>query len=143
MKENIFQKSFTEEFIVHLSDTSCYGMAFYLSYHKWIASTKEKFFIKNVPQFTQMFSNEGIKLIVLENYLKIYRELNLHEVVKVNLVCSEIKRIKVKLNYQLLNSENLLVAEGYDQIAFVDSFGKPIMLPDKIMFALKKILVDL
>lgn len=138
MKENNF---YEESFKVHLVDTSCYGNATYISYHKWISVAKENFFLTEVTGFSDYFIKQGIKLIVLENHIKINRELKLHDTLTVIVRCKLLKKLKLNLLYQLYNCNKELVAEGEDKIIFTDSLNNIIIVPEKIEKALKKILI--
>ncbi|MDD4526427.1 MAG: thioesterase family protein [Candidatus Margulisbacteria bacterium] len=134
-------KFYSESFKVYLVDTCCYGNATYISYHKWISIAKENFFLTEVAGFSDYFFKQGIKLIVLENHIKIAKELKLHDNVTVTVRCKQLKKLKLYLQYQLLNNEGEIVAEGEDKITFVDSNNGIVIIPDKIDQALKKILI--
>lgn len=138
MKENNF---YEEEFKVHLVDTSCYGNANYISYHKCISIAKENFFLKGVEGFSDYFLKQGIKLIVLENHIKISKELKLHDTLTVLVRCKVLKKLKLHLLYQLYNVDKELVAEGEDKIIFTDNNGDIVIVSAKIEKALKKILI--
>jgi hypothetical protein len=64
----MFAKSacpYEEKFKAHLDDTSSYGNVHYMAFHRWIAHTKEDFFLKNAKDFSLYFKNDGVRLVVL------------------------------------------------------------------------------
>lgn len=141
MKAVIPGSAHREDFKALLIDTSSYGIAFYVSYHRWVASAKEIFFVKNVPGFTELFTSKGIKLLILESHLKISREVRLHEDIRVYISCPILKKLKAHLNYVITNKDGDLVAEAENKIVFTDRNNSLAPIPDQVYKALQKISV--
>ncbi len=141
MKAVIPNNAHKEDFKVHLIDTSSYGIAFYVSYHRWVATAKEAFFVKKVPGFTELFTSDGIKLLILESHLKISREIRLHEDIRVFISCSLLKKLKAHLNYVIINKNGDLVAEAENKIVFTDAGGSLIPIPEQVQKVLQTILI--
>lgn len=141
MKAVIPNNAHREDFKVHLIDTSSYGIAFYVSYHRWIATAKENFFVKKVPGFTELFTSKGIKLLILESHLKISKEIKLHEDIRVYITCSLLKKIKAHLNYVITDKNGELIAEAENKIVFTDSSGSLSTIPEQVHKALQTILI--
>lgn len=132
MSLNIPRKHHTEKFDVHLIDTSSYGIAFYVSYHRWVATAKESFLLKKVKNFTELFEKLGIKLIILESMLKIHKEIKLHEKINVIIYCSMLKKMKAHLKYVITKGKNEMVAEAENKIVFVNKFNKLVRIPQNV-----------
>lgn len=139
MKAIIPKKAHVEKFWVHLIDTSSYGIAFYVSYHRWVATAKENYFVKNVPGFTGLFTSRGIKLLILESHLKIHKEVRLHEEIKVYISCTILKKLKTHLNYVIVNDNNDLIAEAENKVVFTDNNGSLMAIPEEVRKALQSI----
>ena len=136
MLQDIPNNCHHEMFTVYLSDTSCYGNVFYLIYHKWVATAKENFFLEKVQGFTNLLKEHGIRLIIFESYLKIFRELRLHDKVSVFISCSTLKKLKAHLKYVLVDKNGEKVAEAENKLVFVNRDGKIIAIPEVIHQAL-------
>jgi len=134
-------KAYRENYRVYLVDTSCYGNVFYLSFHRWIANIKERYLMGKVPEFSDYFQKQGIKLIVVESVLKIFKEVKLHEDIKIALYCTILKKIKAELKYVILNKKDEKVAEAENTICFLDKNNKYMLIPKTIRAALEEILV--
>ncbi|MFA4858287.1 MAG: acyl-CoA thioesterase [Candidatus Margulisiibacteriota bacterium] len=128
-----------ETFRASLSDTSCYGNVFYLSYHRWVVIAKENFFLENVEGFSALFRDEGIKLIVLESSLRIYKEIRLHDEIYVFVGCSSLKKLKAHLEYIFVDFEGKTIAEAANKIIFLNSNNKIIPIPGEVFRALSSI----
>lgn len=135
-----FENHYREKFRVHLADTSSYGNAFYLSFHRWIANIKENYLIEKVPGFSQFFNEQGIKLVVTQSTLKVFREVKLHEEITIIMFCPALKKIKAELKYMIYNSKNEKVAESENVICFLDRNNELILIPEQIHKALGEIL---
>ncbi|OGC21541.1 hypothetical protein A2291_02730 [candidate division WOR-1 bacterium RIFOXYB2_FULL_42_35] len=136
----MFATGYKKTFQAHLGDTSAYGNIFYMSYHRWIAITKEDFFNENVSGFSDLFKMGGIKLFVLRSSLKMFGEGRLHDRIEVQLTCKTIRRVRVELVFRCYNlSEEKLIAESNNIIIFVDKGNKPLAIQDKIKQALLSI----
>ena len=129
-----------ENFRAGLSDTSCYGNVFYLSYHRWVAIAKENFFLKNVKGFSRLFRDKGIKLVILESSLKIYKEIKLHEEVSILVSCFLLKKLKALLRYVFVDSEGNKIAEAANKMIFIDCNNKIIPIPKEVFQALSLIM---
>ncbi|OGC04519.1 hypothetical protein A3H38_02310 [candidate division WOR-1 bacterium RIFCSPLOWO2_02_FULL_46_20] len=139
MSQNLPEKYYREDFRAHLADTSCYGNVFYLIYHKWVATAKENFFLKKVEGFTNLLQQHGIKMLVFESSLKLFRELHLHDKVSVYIHCPILKKMKAHLKYILVDGEGQKIAEAENKLAFVDRGGKIIPIPEVVFQALETI----
>jgi acyl-CoA thioesterase FadM len=134
---NIPVVSYKKDFLVHLNETSSYGVVYYVGYHYWTALTKEEFFLEKVPNFNKFFPEQNIKLLVIDSALKIIREIKLHDRVQVYLYCEKLKRISADLKYVII-SDNQVVAHGFNKIIFMQD-DKIIIIPEIISKALKGI----
>ena len=131
--------SYKESFRAYLSDTSAYGNVYYFSYHRWVAITKENFFINKVSGFSDLFHKHNMKLFVLQSSLSISNEAKLHEVITVILTCTLLKKLKAILSFIIYNSEGKQLAESLNTIIFVNSKNEIIPIPDNIRQALLSI----
>lgn len=135
MTTNFYQ----ERFVAHLQDTSAYGNVYYFSYHKWVAITKENFFISKVAGFSDLFKKQGMKLFVLQSSLKLFGEAGLHDMIIIQLTCSLLKKIKAQLTFKCFNVEGKELAISENIIVFVNNRNELIPIPDNIRKALLSI----
>jgi acyl-CoA thioesterase FadM len=130
---------YREKFIVHLEDTSAYDNAYFITYHKWVAITKENFFIKEVKDFSDYFHNKGMNLFVLRSALKLFAEAKLHDEIYVDMSCVVLKKLKAELLFKIFNKDNKLLAQSNNVIIFMGSDKKVIPIPDNARKALEAI----
>lgn len=130
---------YAKTFEVHLGDTSAYGNAYYLTYHRWIAFTKEDFFIEKVKGFSDLFSRQGIKLFVLKSSLRIFGECKLHDKVEIRMSCLRVKKLKAELLFKCHKLNGHEVAESENIIVFVDKDNQLLSIPEEIRSSLLEV----
>lgn len=130
--QRLEKKTFVFERTVYLTDTNAEGNTYFTKYFEWQGMAREEFVRANVPGLTAILQS-GIRIITVEAYLHFIHETVLFDEVLINVNTSNIKKTSLDLIFTYTNKKtNQLIAEGRQKLAFVDSTGKLIPIPEEI-----------
>lgn len=130
--QRLEKKTFVFERTVYLTDTNAEGNTYFTKYFEWQGMAREEFVRANVPSLTAILQL-GVRIITVEAYAHFIHETVLFDEVLINVNTSNIKKISLDLIFTYTNKKtNQLIAEGRQKLAFADSAGKLIPIPEEI-----------
>jgi len=130
--QRLEKKMFVFERTVYLTDTNAEGNTYFTKYFEWQGMAREEFVRANVPGLTAILQS-GVRIITVEAYLHFIHETVLFDEVLINVNTNNIKKTSLDLIFTYTNKKtNQLIAEGRQKLAFADSIGKLIPIPEEI-----------
>jgi len=126
-KEFVFEKT------VYLSDTNALGNVYFAKYFEWMGMAREEFFRQIVPNSTGFFENRGVKLITVNASIEYKSETKLYDQVVIKMRIGNVRKASYDVHFVYENKDSRkLICEGRQTIAFADSSGKLIPIPEEL-----------
>ena len=126
------KKKFEFEKTVYLKDTNAEGNVYFSRFFEWQGEAREEFVKANVPTLPLILKS-GIVFITCEAYTYFRRSAYLYDKVIIEVRTANIKKTSLELIFIYTNKETKeQLALGWQKLAFSDSQGKIIPIPEDI-----------
>lgn len=113
---------------VRYAETDKMGFVYYGRYLEWFeVGRTEMLRAMGLPYST--IESDGLLLPVIEAYCKYRKSATYDEVVQIVSSLAEVPKMKIRINYKILNETGELLAEGYTIHIFLTRDGKPARPP--------------
>jgi len=113
-------KKFIFEKTVYLRDTNAEGNVYFANYFLWQGEAREEFFRMAIPEH-QRLMEAGLRIITVEAAIEYKHESHLFDVIQIEVVPYNVKRMTFELAFKFLNKQTgQLIADGRQRIAFAD-----------------------
>ena len=113
---------------VRYAETDKMGFVYYGRYLEWFeVGRTEMLRAMGLPYST--IESDGLLLPVIEAYCKYRKSATYDEVVQIVSSLAEVPKMKIRINYRILNETDELLAEGYTIHIFLTRDGKPVRPP--------------
>ncbi len=113
---------------VRYAETDKMGFVYYGRYLEWFeVGRTEMLRAMGLPYST--IESDGLLLPVIEAYCKYRKSATYDEVVQIVSSLAEVPKMKIRINYKILNETDELLAEGYTIHIFLTRDGKPVRPP--------------
>lgn len=123
-------KTFSYERVPYLTDTNMFGNVYFAQYFDFQGEAREEFFRYVMREDYGLFAQQGYGMATIDAYLKFKKELFVYEAVIIKVRLKKLKRMKALLEFVFIRKDDSsLIADGYQQVAFISREGQPIPIP--------------
>jgi acyl-CoA thioesterase FadM len=131
-------KSFTHEHRVFFNETNAMGgVAYFSNYPKWQGIVREEYFVKTVPEWREVmkFVTLGkVNMITVEEHSHFKHHVFFGDKVIIKLQTTNIRKCSFDMLFKFYrNSEEELIYEGWQKLAFDDYKGNFIPIPEPML----------
>lgn len=114
------------------ADTDKMGIVYYAKYLEWFEVGRTELLREIGLPYTQIEA-EGIILPVIEVLCKYHRPAKYDQPVKIISRVTEKPRARIRIDYEIHDEANGLLAEGYTIHSFLGNKGKPVRPPVSLL----------
>ncbi|MGD8569651.1 MAG: thioesterase family protein [Gammaproteobacteria bacterium] len=123
---------------IHLSDTNSFGNVYYARFFDIFGEAREEFLLYILGDKFESFFQQDISIVTVEASCKYYSSLFLYNKVAVKLTVPVLKKMKFKMQFDVVIEDNNepdanqpLIAKGEQWIGFTTTKGRPVPIPDQ------------
>jgi acyl-CoA thioester hydrolase len=127
---------------VRYKDTDRMGVVYYGNYLTYFEVGRSEYMRELGFTYSQM-EGKGFILVVTEANAKYHRNVGYDSLVKVRTAITELKRVTVRFNYEILSEEDILLVTGHTEHACLNSSLKPIRMPAELVKRMEERLVKI
>ncbi len=113
---------------VRYAETDQMGVVYYSNYFVWMEVGRTNLLRNNGLSYKEL-EKEGYALPVLKAYAEYLNSAYYDEEIIIKSKLKELKGPKFTIDYEIYNSENLLLAKGYTEHVFVSKETKRVIKP--------------
>jgi acyl-CoA thioester hydrolase len=108
------------------------GVVYYGNYLTYFEVGRSEYMRELGFPYSQM-EGKGFILVVTEANAKYHRNVGYDSLVKVRTAITELKRVTVRFDYEILSEDNTLLVSGHTEHACLNSSLKPIRMPAELV----------
>ncbi len=122
---------------VRYAETDQMGVVYYANYFVWMEVGRTNLLRNNGLSYKEL-ENEGYALPVLKAYAEYLNSAYYDEEILIKSTLKELKGPKIIIDYEILNSNNTLLAKGYTEHVFISTITRKVVKPPKKFLELIK-----
>lgn len=122
---------------IHLSDTNSFGNVYYARFFDIFGEAREEFLLYILGEEFGNFFQQDISIVTVEASCKYFSSLFLYDKVVVKLSVPVLKKMKFKMNFDVVREDGndsgeneSLIAKGQQWIGFTTTKGRPVQIPE-------------
>jgi acyl-CoA thioester hydrolase len=124
---------------VRYKDTDRMGVVYYGNYLTFFEVGRAEYMRAIGFPYSEL-EGKGHSLAVIEASAKYYSNVGYDSVVTVKAAITEIKKVKLRFDYEIYSDENKLLVTGHTVHACINSDLRPVRIPEEIIIAVQKAL---
>lgn len=117
---------------VRYKDTDRMGVVYYGNYLTYFEVGRSEYMRELGFPYSQM-EGKGYTLVVTEANAKYHRNVGYDSLLTVKTAITEVKRVRVRFDYEILSSDNTLLVTGHTVHACLNPDLKPIRIPEELI----------
>jgi len=117
---------------VRYKDTDRMGVVYYGNYLTYFEVGRSEYMRELGFPYSQM-EGKGYILVVTEANAKYHRNVGYDSLLTVKTAITEVKRIRVRFDYEIFSSDNILLVTGHTVHACLNPDLKPIRIPEELV----------
>jgi len=122
---------------VRYADTDNMGFSYYANYLVWFEVGRTEMLREIGLPYAEL-ERQGVALPVLEAYCKYHRPALYDQLLRVASRMEKFPGASLRIDYEVFNEDDQLLARGYTVHAFINSAGKPVRPPRAFLNKLKE-----
>jgi acyl-CoA thioester hydrolase len=127
---------------VRYKDTDRMGVVYYGNYLTYFEVGRSEYMRELGFPYSQL-EGKGFTLVVTEANAKYHRNVGYDSLVTVKTAITELRRVAVRFDYEILSEENILLVTGHTTHACLDSSLKPIRMPAEMVKRMEERLMEI
>lgn len=108
------------------------GIVYHPNYIDWFSIARMHYLSENGVSYMKEFHDHGIVLVVLDVGCRYKKTLRAEDLITVRATLDVLTKTRIRLNYQVLNADGDLSAEGYTEHAYVDVHNKAVNIAKRL-----------
>ncbi len=116
-------------------DVDSMKVAYYGNYMRWFELGRAEYMRNRGFPYSEA-EKRGVFLPVIEAFCKYRKSVRYDDLIWIEARPEDVRRVKVRFAYRILNEAEECMAEGYTVHAAVDETGRVVRLPDFLLEAL-------
>ncbi|MBN1628012.1 MAG: acyl-CoA thioesterase [Deltaproteobacteria bacterium] len=117
---------------VRYKDTDRMGVVYYGNYLTYFEVGRSEYMRELGFPYSQM-EGKGYILVVTEANARYRSNVGYDSLITVKTAITEVKRIKVRFDYEIFSSDNILLVTGYTVHGCLNPDMKPIRIPEELV----------
>ena len=113
---------------VRYAETDKMGIVYYARYLEWFEVGRTEL-LRSLDMPYAQLEKEGVGLPVIEAFCKYRNSAKYDDLVQIVSRLSEIPKARIKIEYEVLDEQQNVLAEGYTIHIFMNQEGKPMRPP--------------
>ena len=126
----------TTQFRVRYKDTDRMGFVYYGNYLTYFEVARSDY-MRNLGVPYSSLEKNGYSLVVVEAKAKYHANAGYDTLISVRSKITEIKRVKIRFDYEVLDEKEKLLVSGYTVHACLNSSQRPQRIPQELFRALE------
>ncbi|PKK91550.1 MAG: acyl-CoA thioesterase [Candidatus Wallbacteria bacterium HGW-Wallbacteria-1] len=122
-------------FRVDYAETDAMGVVYYANYLIWFERGRSSF-MREVEYPYTLIEKEGYLLPVAESHVRYRKSARYDDLIRVFTAIECMERSSIRFVYEIRNSEDTLLAQGWTRHGFISRDGRLSRIPDHIRMAL-------
>lgn len=117
---------------VRYKDTDRMGVVYYGNYFTYFEIGRSEYMRELGFPYTEL-ETRGYSLVVTEATAKYHANVGYDSLVKVKTAIADLRRVRVRFNYEILSEEGQRLVSGHTVHACMNSGNKPVRFPSDMM----------
>lgn len=126
---------------VRYADTDKMGVSYYANYFKWFEAGRTEMLRDTGLPYAEI-EKEGVALPVTEAHCTYRKPAHYDEYLRVVSRLKEFPRARLRIEYEVFNENEELIAEGYTAHVFINANGRPVKPPRIFLETLRRFFTD-
>jgi acyl-CoA thioester hydrolase len=117
---------------IRYKDTDRIGVVYYGNYLTFFEIGRSEYMRELGFPYSKLES-EGFSLVVTEATAKYHANVGYDSIIKVKTAITEVRKVRVRFDYEVLSEENLRLVTGHTVHACMNLNHKPVKIPPEMM----------
>lgn len=113
---------------VRYKDTDRMGVVYYGNYFTFFEVGRAEYMRGLGFPYSEL-EKKGYTLVVVKAGARYHANVGYDSVITVKTAISDLRRVRVRFEYEIISEDNNMLVEGHTVHACVDSTGKPVRIP--------------
>ena len=131
------KNEFSTQIRVRYKDTDRMGVVYYGNYLTFFEIGRAEF-MRALGFPYSALEKKGFSLVVTKASASYHANVGYDSLITVKTSISEVRKVRVRFEYEIFSEENILLVRGYTVHACIDSNMKPVRIPSNVLKAMKK-----